>query len=317
MSTRVYDLEIGESFAVYGSINLNGLVFTVESVIHDMAVCVSQDAASRLIMPLNVGMPFAVQVFHTKKKAAEQPEKIQAKKDSAQEDSKEESEPKRICSTIDFFMPQENWGKIRADGLAKGIFFHVTQVEDDTLRKYLATLPMGTRIPKIKVSYQKCRNTGRNNALCAGAIRLEEPLEDCKAEQAEPDAPRDGYLMEMACNGTLTILDCETSREFRTNHRTAVDPFLKAYLDHHVGFGNLDNQDIKVLYSTLGKNLVRVEWRNREEILTAKSITLDEETVDPAALEKWNGTEPEENGNTDRPVPPYQPLPAWKSSLCG
>lgn len=309
MRERIYDLKVGESFTIYGNLNLNGCVFTVESIIDDTAVCISRDAASRLITPLNVSMPFAIQIFSSEK---ELPVKeICAEAITPQDSDKAEvSEPNRIFSTIYFFMPKENWGKIHADGLEKGMFFHITQVEDEELRKYLATLPMGTRVPKIKISYQKCCNTERNNALCAGAIHLEEPLKE-SVTKAELPTERDGYLVEMACNGMLTILDCETSYEYRTKLKTLIDPYLRVYLDNHAGFGNLDSQDIKVHCQLRGKNLVRVEWSNREEILLSKELSLDDE-VDPSELEKWNGVETEENADADRPVPPYQELPLWK-----
>lgn len=319
MSERIYDLRIGESFAIYSGIQLNGSIFTVESILHDTAVCVSRDGASRLILPLNVAMPFAVQVFAPAKKtapAASDPAEgaaVPENHDTA-DNGTEEAAPKRIDSTIDFFMPKENWGKIHVDGFPKGIFFHISQVEDEEFRKYLAALPMGTRLPKLKVSYQRCCNVGRNNALCAGAIHLEEPLESCEAAQAEPDAEHDGYLVEMACNGMLTVLDCETSRENRTRLNTLIDPYLKAYLDQHAGFGNLDGEGIKVHYFMRGKSMTRVEWSNRDEVLQAKEVSLDE-AVDAAALEKWNGMEAEEEEKTEeeRPVPPYQPLPLWRS----
>lgn len=319
MSERIYDLKIGESFAIYGGAQLNGSVFAVESILQDTAVCVSQDGASRLILPLNAAMPFAVQVFTPSKKSASAINKPAAEaavpeSRAVTENDTEETASKRLCSTIDFFMPRENWGKIHVDGFPKGIFFHISQVEDEEFRKYLAALPTGTRLPKLKVSYQRCCNVGRNNALCAGAIHLEEPLESCEAAQPEPDTEHDGYLVEMACNGMLTILDCETSRENRTRLTTLIDPYLKAYLDQHAGFGNLDGEGIKVHYLLRGKSMTRVEWSNRDEVLQAKEVSLDE-AVDAAALEKWNGTEAgeEEKAEEERPVPPYQPLPLWRN----
>lgn len=191
MMEQIYELKVGDVFSICdGQAAFSGR-YRVEKLVENVAVCRSEEDDTRLMMPLFVPMPFAVLAGQRRPAPASHTISIAIPAGAAVVQSEAEApeaetpaqEPRRVGSIL-YFNRQGHWGKISNDRMQRGVFFHISQVEDEALKECLDQLPQEGELPEVRVSYVVGRNPQRLNSICATQVRLE--MGEAETSAAEP-----------------------------------------------------------------------------------------------------------------------------------